>query len=102
MSKLPLSARAIFLETHRPQFLCEKLLDDTDEEEMAGNKTTAGPDAKAYGLNVSKISKQRSSASLLGKFCSSWISLMNLDKCNTISFLTFDAHACCTSSYSIK
>ena len=70
MSKLPLSARAIFLETHRPQFLCEKLLDDADEEEMARNKTIAGPDAKAYGLNVSRISKLRSSASLLGKFCS--------------------------------
>ena len=28
MSKLPLSYKGIFLETHRPQFLCEKLLND--------------------------------------------------------------------------
>jgi len=29
-SKLPLSAKAIFLDAFRPQFLCEKLLDETD------------------------------------------------------------------------
>ena len=40
MSKLPLSARGIFLETHRPQFLCEKLLSDTDEADTKNNKTT--------------------------------------------------------------
>ena len=36
MSKLPLSFRGIFLETHRPRFLCEKLLDDADADAGAG------------------------------------------------------------------
>jgi len=31
LSKLPLSFKGIFLETYRPQFLCEKLLDDADD-----------------------------------------------------------------------
>ena len=31
MSKLPLTKKAIFLETHRPRFLCEKVLGDADE-----------------------------------------------------------------------
>ncbi len=34
-SKLPLSARAIFLESHRPQFLCEKLLTESESSEVA-------------------------------------------------------------------
>jgi hypothetical protein len=38
MSKLPLSFRGIFLETHRPQFLCERLLDDADAADMAKSK----------------------------------------------------------------
>mmetsp|Transcript_41855 Transcript_41855/g.87885 ORF Transcript_41855/g.87885 Transcript_41855/m.87885 type:complete len:1350 (-) Transcript_41855:170-4219(-) len=39
MSELPLSFKGIFLETHRPQFLCEKLLDDVDTaEKKARNK----------------------------------------------------------------
>mmetsp|Transcript_19463 Transcript_19463/g.42309 ORF Transcript_19463/g.42309 Transcript_19463/m.42309 type:complete len:1662 (-) Transcript_19463:341-5326(-) len=41
MSKLPLSFQGIFLETHRPNFLCEQLLDEADEADiqMANNKT---------------------------------------------------------------
>lgn len=45
MSKLPLSYKGIFLETHRPQFLCEKLLDENDEEGAAEKKQ-----AKAMNL----------------------------------------------------
>ena len=32
--KLPLSARAVFLDRHRPLFLCEKMLDQIDAESM--------------------------------------------------------------------
>ena len=32
-SKLPLSHRAIYLKSHRPLFLCEKVLDDIDAQE---------------------------------------------------------------------
>lgn len=45
MSELPLSYKGIFLGTHRPQFLCEKLLDENDEEGAAEKKQ-----AKAMNL----------------------------------------------------
>jgi len=44
-SELPLSYKGIFLDTHRPQFLCEKLLDENDEEGAAEKKQ-----AKAMNL----------------------------------------------------
>lgn len=52
MSKLPLTFRGIFLESLRPQFLCEKLLDDADNEEAKNNtnkemKLTATGNLKA-------------------------------------------------------
>ena len=36
--KLPLSKRGLFLETHRPQFMCEKLLDDADNDDGHNKK----------------------------------------------------------------
>ena len=43
-SKLPLSAKAIFLDAFRPQFLCEKLLDETDgvDQGQGMNLTATG------------------------------------------------------------
>lgn len=42
-SKLPLSYKGIFLETDRPQFLCEKLLDDANKgTSQGGGQSAAG------------------------------------------------------------
>lgn len=42
-SKLPLSFKGIFLETDRPQFLCEKLLDDANKgKHHGGGQSAAG------------------------------------------------------------
>ncbi len=41
-SKLPLSAKAIFLESFRPQFLCEKLLEESDSNVNDMATTAAG------------------------------------------------------------
>ena len=38
---LQLSYRGIFLESHRPQFLCERLLDDADQQEQDAAKSKA-------------------------------------------------------------
>ena len=49
MSKLPLSYKGIFLESCRPRFLCEKLLDDADEEDMA---QSGSPNKKVMQLTA--------------------------------------------------
>jgi hypothetical protein len=81
-SKLPLSNNGIFLDTCRPQFLCEKLLDTADEVEAQRRKanqrrgsftrlisgltrSSSRPKNDAVAINA------RSSAGLLGKQC--WI-----------------------------
>ena len=92
MSKLPLSYKGIFLETHRPQFLCEKLLDENDEE-GASFRRSKSTDANEDDLNTLKhrrslisfrrsttgpsdddlnTSKHRSSGSLLGELLHSY------------------------------
>uniref|UniRef100_A0A7S1VZX5 EF-hand domain-containing protein n=1 Tax=Ditylum brightwellii TaxID=49249 RepID=A0A7S1VZX5_9STRA len=71
--KLPLSARAIFLGRHRPQFLCEKILGEVDiEEEKARRQlllTAAASDPKCSeenknGRNGNELVRRWSSCSL--------------------------------------
>lgn len=51
MSKLPLTKKGIFLETHRPRFLCEKVLEDVDEGCL---------DETSHPMNLSNQQSQRS------------------------------------------
>lgn len=51
MSKLPLTKKAIFLETHRPRFLCEKVLGDADEGCL---------DETSHPMNLANQQSQRS------------------------------------------
>ena len=94
-SKLPLSNNGIFLDTCRPQFLCEKLLDTADKVEaqrrkssfaqednkptiakqssLRGNFTRSisglTPSSSRPNLNDAAAINARSSARLLGKQC---------------------------------
>jgi len=66
MSELPLSKKGIFLETHRPQFLCEKLLDEFDQEGMAARlkpkkmSLTATGNLKASATNINGLANDSS------------------------------------------
>jgi len=53
MSNLPLTKKAIFLETHRPRFLCEKVLEDADDGCL---------DETSHPMNLANQQSQRSLA----------------------------------------
>ena len=52
MSELPLSHKGIFLETHRPQFLCEKLLEDSDTGVIGLENSMHKPKPKPMALTA--------------------------------------------------
>lgn len=59
--KLPLSARAIFLDRHRPLFLCEKMLDQIDAESI---RKRTKLDLSMGGQSTSRRKRQRAIVAL--------------------------------------
>ena len=77
-SKLPLSAKAIFLESFRPQFLCEKLLVESDAKSTEMSLTATGnlkvdpaaftevPEGKSRGFSFKRSSNASSETETQG------------------------------------
>lgn len=58
--ELPLSYKGICLETHRPKFLCEKLLDQLDDADVKDQNVSTS-------TNSANTNSTRSSSTLLGE-----------------------------------
>ena len=55
MSKLPLTERAIFLESYRPQFLCERMLESSEEGTLDKSGREAKEDPQARKPNIKEM-----------------------------------------------